>query len=100
MGFIDFDIYVRGRAREALQEAIKERGLCRDTIVSLRDCWELIIGRITERFAAIYDERVETLGIWRNHFPGISYNRYAHCVCYCRREAKRIIRQMFGRAWV
>jgi hypothetical protein len=99
MGFIDFPIYVKGRAREALQKAINERGLRSESVRSLKFCWELIIGRISERFMRVYEEYAEMTRVLQKVDRNISYNRYGHCVTYCNAEAKRIIRQMFGRAW-
>jgi hypothetical protein len=100
MGFIDFPVYVRGRAREALRKAIIERDLKQESVSSLKDCWELIIYRIAERFLAVYEKTAEMYEGLQKVDRSISYNRYGHCVSYCDSEVKRIIKQMFGRAWI
>jgi hypothetical protein len=100
MGFIDFDIYVRGRAREALFKAIEKRGLRTESVKSLKNCWELIVRRISERFMAEYEKWKEMAEGLRKAGLEIGYNRYGHCVAYCDTEAKKVIRDMFGRAWV
>ena len=100
MGFIDFDIYVRGRAREALFKAIEERGLRAESVKDLKDCWELITRRIAKRFMIRYEKMREMCEGLQEVDPRVSYNRYGHCVTYCNLEAKRIIKDMFGRAWI